>query len=100
MELETIEIAKAQLMASEGKTISEISKELNVDYWEVWNHVDRSWQGTKWVITNRLKKLAKEKDQSTREQLADEVAECINYLYTQGRSMGKQIDQARKTLGG
>ena len=49
-------------MASEGKTIAQIGKELDADYWQVWNHV-RSWQGTKWVITNRLNRLIKENDQ-------------------------------------
>ena len=26
-------------MAREGKTIARISRELGMDYWEVWNHV-------------------------------------------------------------
>ena len=97
MELGPTEIAIAQQMASESKTIVQISKELKVDYWQVWNHV-RSWQGTKWIITNRLNLLVKEKDQSNREQLVNEVAECISYLYDQGKQMGNKIDRARKLL--
>ena len=98
MELTGIEIARAQQMADEGKTVAQISKELKVDYWEVWNHVPRSWQGTKWVITNRLNLLKNERSPATREKLVAEVAECIQYLYDRGRHMGKQIERARRTL--
>ena len=92
------EIARAQQMADEGKTVAQISKELKVDYWEVWNHVPRSWQGTKWVITHRLNLLKKERNRATREKLVADVAECIQYLYDRGRYMGKQIEHARRTL--
>ena len=51
-ELEPAVIAQIRQMAHEGKTIARIGAELGVDYWEVWNHAERSWQGTKWVITN------------------------------------------------
>ena len=44
MELSAIEIEKAKQMGDAGRTIAQISKELSVDYWLVWNHV-RSWQG-------------------------------------------------------
>ena len=98
MELSEIEIAQAQQMADEGKTVAQISKELNVDYWEVWNHVPRSWQGTKWTITNRLNLLKKEKNSDNRERLAAEVDECVQYLYDRGRQMGKQIERARRSL--
>ena len=98
MELKPMEIAKAKQMADEGKTVAQISKELDVDYWAVWNHVPRSWQGTKWVITNRLKSLVKEANQPTRERMVSEVAECVQYLYDRGRQMGKQIERARNTL--
>ena len=98
MELSEIEVAKAQQMADEGKTVAQISKELNVDYWEVWNHVPRSWQGTKWMITNRLNLLKKEETSENRERLAAEVDECVQYLYDRGRQMGKQIERARRTL--
>ena len=98
MELTATQIAKAQQMADEGKTVAQISKELNVDYWEVWNHVPRSWQGTKWMITNRLNLLKKEKNAATRERLVVEVDECVQYLYDRGRQMGKQIEGARRTL--
>ncbi len=97
MELTPVEIAAIEQMAGEGKTIAQISKELSLDYWLVWNHA-RSWQGTKWVITNRLKRLEKEQDQTTREQMVREVAECVDYFYYQGKRLGGQIERARKAL--
>ena len=63
VELDRATIEEIKLQARNGKTIAQIGKELKVDYWEVWNHAERSWQGTKWIITNRLKLLAKENDQ-------------------------------------
>ena len=39
MGLTETEIAGAQQMADGGKTVAQISNELKVDYWEVWNHV-------------------------------------------------------------
>ena len=99
MELSAIEIEKAKQMGDAGRTIAQISKELGVDYWLVWNHV-RSWQGTKWVITNRLKQLAKEQDHADRERMVNEIAECVDYLYYQGKQLGSQVERARKVLNG
>ena len=98
MEPSSAEIAKIEQMAGAGKTIAQISKELNLDYWLVWNHA-RSWQGTKWVITNRLRRLEKEQNQYIREQMLREIAECVDYFYYQGKHLGSQIERARKALG-
>jgi hypothetical protein len=98
MELDIATMEEIRRQAHAGKTIAQIGKELGVDYWEVWNHAERSWQGTKWIITNRLKRLAKENDPAIREQLANEADECVDYLFNQGKRMGRQIDRARKTL--
>lgn len=98
IELDASQIARAQQMANQGKTVSQISKEMHIDYWEVWNHVPGSWQGTKWVITNRLNLLRKEGNDEIRERLIAEVSECVQYLYDRGRQMGRQIERARNTL--
>lgn len=98
MELDQATIDEIRRQARQGKTIAQIGKELRVDYWEVWNHAERSWLGTKWIITNRLNRLAKENDPAERRRLADEADECVGYLYYEGRRMGRQIDRARKTL--
>ena len=97
MELGSAEIARIEQMAGQGMTIAQISKEMGIDYWLVWNHA-RSWQGTKWVVTNRLKRLAKESNQAIREQMVEEIAECVNYFYYQGKHLGSQIKRARKAL--
>lgn len=100
MELDQSTINKIRQMSSEGKQVPQISSELGVDYWQVWSHVEHNWQGTKWVITNRLNRLKGEKDQATRERYVNEVKECVQYLYDQGKRMGTQIDRARKSLNG
>ena len=97
MELAPSQISEIERMSGAGKTIAQISKELGLDYWVVWNHA-RSWQGTKWVITNRLRRLEKEQDQSAREKMVREVAECVDYFYYQGKHLGGQIERARKAL--
>lgn len=98
MEMGDVEKDRAWQMAHEGKTIAQISKELDLDYWQVWQNVERSWQGTKWIVTNRLNLLVKENDPAIREQLVSEAKECIEYLYQRGRHMGKQMDRARNAL--
>ena len=95
---------RAEKMARDGKDIVEISRELGVEWSEVSDYVRsvhaRSWRGAKKLITHRLKRLTKEKDQSTREQLADEAARWINYLYYEGKRMSRQVERARKELDG
>ena len=98
MEPDATTVARIKQMAHEGKTIAQIGKDLGVDYWEVWNHAERSWRGTKWVITNRLNQLKTERDPDARIQLANEAAECVEYLYRRGIRMGDQIQRARNTL--
>ena len=85
-------------MAREGKNIAQISRELGVDYWEVWSHVERGWQGTKWMVTNRIRRLANENDPAIRKQLANEAEECVNYLYNEGQRLSKKINRIRETL--
>ena len=97
MELGPTEIEKAKQLANEGKTIAQISEELEVDYWLLWSHV-RSWQGTKQIITRRLNRLINEQDQSARKQLVSEVVECVDYFYYQGKRLGSQVERARKVL--
>lgn len=96
--------AIAEQMAREGKTIARISKELGVSWGEVSAHVRSvhalSWQGAKMSITNRLNRLKRERNRSTREQLVDEAAKCVDYLYYEGKNLSKKVDRARNALGG
>ena len=96
---------KAVLMARGGDTIEKIRKELKVDYWEVWEHVRNvqgtewsSWQGAKWIVTNRLNRLVKEEDQAERQKLKDQADECVNYLFSAAKSLSRKVERARKTL--
>ena len=37
-------------------------------------------------------------DRETREELKKEVAECVNYLYYEGKRLRGKIERARKSL--
>ena len=96
---------RAVEMARQGKKITEIHKDLDVDYWDVWNHVKEAegiagvgWHGAKWIVTHRLNRLAKEKNPTKRQQLVNEAKECANYLYNSGRALSRKIDRVRKEL--
>lgn len=96
---------RAIQMAREGKNVEKIRKELNTEYWDVWNHIRNvegiagvGWHGAKWIVTNRLKRLVKERDIAKREQLSREASECASYLYNSAKALGKKIDRARKSL--
>ena len=91
---------RAQRMAAEGQTAMQISRELGIGYWDVWNYVPRTWQGTKSIITRRVNKLVNENNPSVRAELASEVKEYIDFLYYGGMRLGRMVDRARKNLGG
>ena len=88
-------------MAREGKSITKISENLGVEYWEVWEYV-RGTQRTKWsgwlgakrYITKRLDQIAASNDLDDRNRLKGELADAINYLYYAGKKLGKKIDSA------
>lgn len=92
-------------MAKEGKTIASIHKELGVDYWEVWQHVRdvegtewSGWNGAKWIITHRLNRLVKERDEAKRKQLRDEADECVKYLHNAAKRLSRKVDKIRREL--
>ena len=96
---------QAAAMARNGKTIVTIHKELDLDYWEVWDYVRNSqgtkfssWHGAKWIITHRLNRLVNEKDQAKRQQLRNQAAECVNYLYSEAKRLSRKNEAARRIL--
>ena len=89
---------RATRMAREGRTATDISKELGISYLEVWNLVPATWQGTKTMITRRMNQIVKETDSDAREQLVHEVKEQVDFLYQSGRQLGRMVASARKTL--
>ena len=90
------EVAK---MTRAGMTITSISKELGIS----WNEArslapTTSWRGAKVRITNRLKRLQNEKDQSRREKLANEADRYVDFLYDSAVHLRSQVDSARRAL--
>ena len=98
-------LERAVKMAREGKRIPTISKELGLDYWEVWQHVRDAegtewsgWNGAKWMVTNRLNRLVKEKDEAKRKQLRDEADDCVKYLHSAAKRLSQKVDRIRREL--
>ena len=103
----TSNLDAALKMAREGKTIAFIHKELGMDYWEVWQHVRdeegtdwSGWNGAKWIVTHRLNRLVKERDEAKRKILRDEADEAVRYLYAAAKRLSRRIDRARSELSG
>ena len=93
---------RVEQMVGQGKTIVQICEEMDLEWKEVAQFlysVDKtSWLGAKKVITNRLKSLIKENEESTRKDLAKEAAKWIDYLYYDGKRLSHQVEQARKAM--
>ncbi len=91
-----------QELASQGKTIVQICRALGLHWSDVRSYLrsvdKRSWRGAKVVITNRLKKLALEADPKKRQHLADEADRWVDYLYSDAKRLGDEVDQVRKAL--
>ena len=88
---------KARKMALDGKNITAIKEELAISWSEARSYTD-SILGSKVRITNRLKRLAVETDQSKREQLAAEADNYVDFLYDAAKHLRRQVDNARKAL--
>ena len=95
---------QAEQMARDGKAIVQICDELGVGWRDVRKHLHsvdvKSWQGAKKVITHRLKRLPKEKEQAVREQLTADASMWIDYLYYEAKRVNGKVDRARKALDG
>ncbi len=89
-------------MVGDGKTIVQICRELDLEWREVSNYLHsvdkKSWRGAKTVITNRLKRLTTEKDDKVRQSLVDDAAKWIDYLYSDGTRLSRQVEKARKAM--
>ena len=83
-----------------GHTYSRISKDLELDWWDVRNAAKRSWRSAKVRVTNRLKKLAAENDTEKRKVLIAEIDGDVNYLYAGGKALGQTIDSIEKVING
>ena len=84
-------------LAQEGRTISSISEELEISWSEAASYT-LSWRGAKVRVTNRLNRLAKENDQSKREQLSAEADLYVDFLYDAAKHLRSQVNRARRAL--
>ena len=95
-------IDQVERMIREGSTIVQVCDELGLEWTDVAKYlrsVDmRSWLGAKRVITNCLKSLVEENDPEEREILADEADKWVDYLYYDGKRLGKQVGRARRSI--
>ena len=89
-------------MIQEGKTIVQVCDALNLEWRDVADYLEAvdktSWLGAKRVITNRLKWLAKESDPQKREIWAAEADKWVDYLYYDGKRLGKRVDKVRRAI--
>ncbi len=100
-------ISKAELEAmndllDKGKKISDLAKKYHqFDYWEIyWQVKDYSILGKKRTITNRLKRLVKEKTTERRQATADEAQELLDELYQQLKRNSEMLVEIDRILRG
>lgn len=83
--------------ARDGESITAISGDEELDYAVVQTHLWESgtlpWQGAKTVITRRLKTLRAASKRQDRDQLVDDVAQQVDYLYYAARELQKRWDK-------
>ena len=88
--------------ASNGETITSMSKRLGVDYDVVqtllWDAGTLPWQGAKSIIARRLKSLRSATRRPDREQLADDLKEQVDYLYYAAKNLKKQLDHVKASI--
>lgn len=102
-----MKISKAELevmndLLGKGKKISDIAKKYpQYEYGEIYLAVnDYSFLGKKRTITNRLKRLVKEKTPEQREETAAEAQELLDELYHQLKRNSAILIEIDKVLRG
>jgi hypothetical protein len=100
-------ISKAELdemndLLGKGKKISDIAKKYpQYEYGEIyWTLNDLSFLGKKRMITNRLKRLVKEKTIEERRVSADEAQELLDELYRQLKRNSEMLIEIDRVLRG
>lgn len=85
-----------------GKSITEMSKLLNVEYSVaqrlLWQSGTLPWQGAKTIIGRRLRSLRAATKRRDRDRLAKEVTEQVDYLYTAARRQQDQLDKVKNLV--
>lgn len=97
------DLMKIIQLAREGKIISRIRDEdfPSYDYWEIYWAVnaggEKSSQGVKRMITNRLKKLETAKGED-RAELVKEIGGLVWYLYRRYQDSQSKLERVRKAI--
>ena len=80
----------------------EIAKRQKLDYGVVqallWEQGTLPWQGSKAIITRRLRSLRTATRQEQRAELVDDVQEHVDYLYYAARQLQAQLDKVKRTI--
>lgn len=89
-------------LLGKGKKIADLAKKYpQYDYWEIyWAVNDYSFLGKKRTITNRLKRLVKEKTMEQRQATADEAQELLDALYKQLKRNSEMLIEIDRVLRG
>jgi hypothetical protein len=94
-------------MITKGETMDTIAREIGGSCtWQdiqqfCWQTGAMSWQGSKKMISNRLKRFKIATKQDEREKLAKEIDESMSYLYYCAKQMRERIvaiEQALKKI--
>lgn len=102
MTITKVELEAMNDLLAKGKNISDIAKKYpQYDYWEIyWKVSDYSFLGKKRTITNRLKRLVKEKTMAEREETAMEAQELLDELYAQLKRNSAMLIEIDRVLRG
>jgi hypothetical protein len=91
-------------MIGKGDKMETIAREIggNCTWQDIqqfcWETGWMSWQGSKKMISTRLKKFKTASTQSTRAQLAKEIDESVGYLYYCAKQMRDRIVNVERAL--
>jgi hypothetical protein len=103
-EITTAQAKQMQKLAQEGKGISKIVSEdyPEFDYSDVYVTVysggQKSAQGAKKTITNRINALAESGSKKERNALAEELHELVQHLYNNHKKNQGKLEMIRKAL--
>ena len=95
---------KIEQMIMKGEKMENIAKEIggNCTWQDIqqycWESGAMSWQGSKTMISNRLKRFRDATKQANREQLADEIEKSVSYLYYCAKQMRERIMAVERAL--
>lgn len=91
-------------MITKGEKMDRIAKEIggNCTWQDIqqfcWETGYMSWQGSKKMISTRLKRFETAGRQSDRKQLAKDIDEAVSYLYYCAKEMRSRIVAVEKAL--